>query len=84
MVFLDLRFLQQQLKLCGGFVYIISLLTFESSIERRKTLVENHTTPFVSEIHTKQSRLFMNSILQKGKNLKSEKSQKYAQKSQRN
>jgi hypothetical protein len=34
MVFFDLRFLQQQLKMGGGlaFFYIISLFTFESSI----------------------------------------------------
>jgi hypothetical protein len=31
-VFLDLRFTKQQLKVGGGFVYNISLFTFESSI----------------------------------------------------
>jgi hypothetical protein len=31
MVFLDLRFLQQQLKVGFGFVYIISLFTLESN-----------------------------------------------------
>jgi hypothetical protein len=38
-----------------GFVYNISVFIFERSIERRKTLTENNTTPLVSEIHTKQS-----------------------------
>jgi hypothetical protein len=62
--------------------------------QKKENLTENHTTPMVSEIYTKQSineensSLFINSILYKDKNegrtLKSEKSQEYSQKPQRN
>jgi hypothetical protein len=61
---------------------------------KEENLTENHTTPIVSEIHTKQSinevksSLFMNSIFKKGKNksrnLKSEKSKDIVQKPQWN
>ncbi len=53
-----------------------------------ENLTENNATPMVSEIYTKismndeNSSLFKNSIL--GQNLKSEISQNYAQKPQRN
>ncbi len=58
---------------------------------KEENQIENHTTPMASEIPYKiineeNSSLFMNSILYKGindgRNLKSEKTQGYAQKPQ--
>ncbi len=66
----------------------------QNCIKKEEKFKENHATPMFTEIYTKQlinkenSSLFMNSILQKNhnevRNLKSEKSQDYSQKFQRN
>jgi hypothetical protein len=57
--------------------------------QKEENLTENHITPIISEIHTEpsineeNSRLFKKGKT-KGRNLKSEKSQDYAQKPQLN
>ncbi len=120
MVFLDFRFLQQQLKVGGGlalfnlslcsplkvaFLFLLLYFIFteihffpiektKRNARKKENLTKNHTTPLVSEIHTKQSTnkenstsLFMNKFCRnknKGRNLKSMKSQYYALKPQQN
>jgi hypothetical protein len=49
MIFWNLRFIQQQLKVGGGFVYIISFFTFESIAPSLITLYLNINNLFPIE-----------------------------------
>jgi hypothetical protein len=76
------------------YFYINTFSPHRKNKEKEGKPDKNHTTPLVSEIHTKQSikkenstSLFMNKFcrnINKGRNLKSMKSQYYALKPQQN
>jgi hypothetical protein len=73
MVFLDLRFLQQQLKVSGSSNVTYNILFYKRDEEhifspykqqlemnrKEENLTKNHTTLMVSEIHARQSIKFV-------------------------